>query len=401
MRKKSIRDLKNLDGKTVLVRLDLNVPFENDKITDNNRIIASLETIKYLKEKGTKIVLFSHLGRIASEEDKKKKSLKIVANELERILKEKVVFVENTRGEKLEQAVKNLQKGEILLVENTRFEDVKDGNVVNYESKCNEDLGRYWASLGDIFVNDAFGTLHRKHASNYGISLFIKEKVIGLLVEKELKMLNLLKENPEHPFVVILGGAKVSDKAPMITSMLKIADKVIIGSAMSYTFLYAKGHNMGDSLLDKSKVEFAKKLMEEYPDKLIIAPDSIAVKSLQESDEELKSYENIPDGYNGADIGDKSIELIQNQLDNAKTVFWNGPVGIIEQARFRRGSKAILDKMTKLENAITIIGGGDSALMASQLNAKDKLTYISTGGGASITYLEDGKMDSLELIESI
>lgn len=400
--KKTIENLKDIKNKKILVRLDLNVPIDNKKIVDNNRIIQSLPTLNYLIEKGGKIIIFSHLGRIKNENDKEKRSLKIVGEELSRLLNKNVIFSNQTRGKELENNISSLKSGDVLLVENTRFEDFKDHKVTNYESNCDEELSKYWASLGDIFVNDAFGTLHRKHASNYGISKNIKEKVIGFLVKKELEVLDKIKKNPERPFIVILGGAKVSDKVGVIDSMLKIADKVIIGPAMSYTFRLADNHSIGKSLIDESKIDYAKNILKNNKDKVVVAFDSIAVKEINDDkNQELKSYEEIPEDYDGVDIGEKSIKLVQNSLKNAKTIFWNGPLGIIENDKYAKGSKEILNSIVNLKDTFTVIGGGDSGLMTKKLGLEKRVSYISTGGGASLKFLENKEMPSLELIEDI
>ncbi|BDV02497.1 MAG: phosphoglycerate kinase [Candidatus Hepatoplasma vulgare] len=400
--KKTITNLKDIENKKILVRLDLNVPIDNKKIVDNNRIIQSLPTLNYLIEKGGKIIIFSHLGRIKSESDKEKKSLKIVGEELSKLLNKNVIFVKKTRGKELENKINSLKKGDVLLVENTRFEDFINEKVTKYESSCDGELSKYWASLGDVFVNDAFGTLHRKHASNYGISINIKEKVIGFLVKKELEVLEKIKMNPERPFVVILGGAKISDKVGVIDSMLKIADKVIIGPAMSYTFRLATNHLVGKSLIDESKIEYAKNILKNNSEKIIVAFDSIAVKEINDDkNQELKSYEEIPDDYMGVDLGEKSIKLIQDSLKNARTIFWNGPLGIIENDKYSNGSKEILNSIVNLKNVFTVIGGGDSGLMTKKLGLEKRVSYISTGGGASLKFLENKEMPSLELIEDI
>ncbi len=398
MNKNTIKDLKNLKGKVVLTRVDFNVPLKDGEVQSTARIEAALPTINYLLENGAKVVLFSHLGRIASEEDKKTKSMLPVAKKLEEFVDTKVIFVPHTRGKELEDSIKNLNEGEILVFENTRFEDFQNGELVKFESKNNSELGKYWASLGDIFVNDAFGTAHRAHASNVGISKNISESAIGFLIEKEVEFLHTAIESPKRPMVALLGGAKVSDKINVIEALAKKADKVIIGTAMCYTFHLAMGKKVGNSLAEPEKIELAKELMEKYGDKLIIAEDSIAAPGFQD----VKGIEvdEIPDGMMGMDIGSKTLAKIKDALKDAKTVIWNGPFGVTEFENFKHGSEEIAKQLVSLKGATTIIGGGDSAAMAIKMGLAEKFTHISTGGGASMEFLEGKVLPGIDAIKN-
>ncbi|AHK22481.1 Phosphoglycerate kinase [Candidatus Hepatoplasma crinochetorum Av] len=399
MRKKTLHDLKDLKGKIVLVRVDFNVPIENGKVTNNARIVAALPTIEYLIKNEAKVILLSHLGRIKTEEDKKTKSLKSVAMEFTKASTHAINFVAATRGKKVEEAINNMENGSIMMIENTRFEDVKNNILVNYESKNDEKLGKYWASLGDLFVNDAFGTAHRAHASNVGIAKYIKESAIGFLIEKEIKFLHDAISEPKRPFIALLGGAKVSDKINVIDALAKKADKVIIGTAMCYTFHLAMGKKIGKSLAEPEKVDLAKKLMKKYQDKLVIASDSICTKEYK--DVKGKVYENIPDDLMGLDIGPKTIKVIKKELKGAKTVIWNGPFGVTEFKNYQEGSKAIAHELINLKDAITIIGGGDSAAMAIKMGIEGKISHISTGGGASMEFLEGKELPGIAAINNI
>jgi phosphoglycerate kinase len=362
--KKTIKDVQIKD-KTVLVRVDFNVPIKDGVITDDNRIKAAMPTIKYLMENDAKIVLFSHLSRIKEEADKAKKSLAPVAKRLEEVAGKPVKFVPATRGEELEAAIKALKPGEILLFENTRFEDVVNGEVVKYESKNNPELGAYWASLGDVFVNDAFGTAHRAHASNVGIAKNIKESCVGFLVQKELEMLAKGIDQPEHPFVAIIGGAKVSDKIGVIDNLLKKADKIIIGGGMAYTFFKAQGHKIGKSLCEEDKIDLAKEYLAKGSDKIVLPVDSACAPEFKDVKATFAG-EDLPDDLMGLDIGPKSIELFQNTLKGAKTVAWNGPMGVFEMENFKVGTVGVCEAIANLDDAFTLIGGGDSAAAAIQ-----------------------------------
>ncbi|MFL2052218.1 phosphoglycerate kinase [Leuconostoc mesenteroides] len=402
MAKLTVSDLE-LSGKKVLMRVDFNVPIKAGVIGNDNRIVAALPTIKYVLENNGRAILFSHLGRIKSEDDKKELSLAPVAARLGELLGKDVKFVPQTRGEELESAINALQDGEVLMVENTRFEDVFDGEVVKNESKNNPELGKYWASLGDdLFINDAFGTAHRAHASNVGIASNVSQAAAGFLMEKEIKFLGDAVANPVRPFVAIIGGAKVSDKIEIVKSLLNKADKVIVGGGMAYTFDAAKGNKIGNSLFEADKVELAKELMAEAGDKLVLPIDSIAADAFSNDakTEVVDAEDGIPDGYMGLDIGPKSVKLLQDTLSDAKTVVWNGPMGVFEMSNFAKGTLAIGEELVKVtENGgTTIVGGGDSTAAVQQLGVADKLTHISTGGGASLEYLEGKELPGIASI---
>lgn len=396
--KKTLADL-DVRNKKVLVRVDFNVPLKDGKITDDNRIQASLPTIKYLVKHGAKVILLSHLSRIKSEEDKSKKTLAPVAHRLAEVLGQPVKFIPETRGEVLENAIAELKSGQVLLMENTRFEDVHNGEVVKYESKNNPELGKYWASLGDVYVNDAFGTAHRAHASNVGIARNIKTSAIGLLVANEVKMLAKGIDNPERPFIAILGGAKVSDKIGVIDNLLKKVDKILIGGGMAYTFLKAQGHNVGKSLVETDKLADAKIYLEKAHGKIILPIDSANAQEFADVTPEFSGVD-IPDGYMGLDIGPKTIKLFQEELVGAKTVVWNGPMGVSEFKNFAQGTIAVCDSIANLDNAFTLIGGGDSAAAAISLGYKDDFSWISTGGGASLEYMEGKVLPGIEAIQN-
>ena len=402
MAKLTVSDLE-LSGKKVLMRVDFNVPIKAGVIGNDNRIVAALPTIKYVLEHGGRAILFSHLGRIKSEDDKKDLSLAPVAKRLGELLGQEVKFVPQTRGAELEAAIADLKDGEVLMVENTRFEDVVDGQEVKNESKNNDELGKYWASLGDdIFVNDAFGTAHRAHASNVGISANVSQAAAGFLMEKEIKFLGDAVANPVRPFVAIIGGAKVSDKIEIVKSLLEKADKVIVGGGMAYTFDAAKGYKIGNSLFEADKVELAKELMAEAGDKLVLPVDSVAADAFSNDakTEVVDAAAGIPDGYMGLDIGPKSVKLFQDTLDGAKTVVWNGPMGVFEMPNFAKGTLAIAEELVKVtENGgTTIVGGGDSTAAVQQLGVADQLSHISTGGGASLEYLEGKELPGIAAI---
>ena len=387
MAKKTLKDL-DVKDKKVLVRVDFNVPIKDGVITNDNRITAALPTLKYILENGGKVIAFSHLGKVKEEADKASKTLAPVAKRLEELLGKPVKFVPETRGPELEKAVSELKDGEILMFENTRFEDL-DGKK---ESKNDPELGKYWASLGDVFVNDAFGTAHRAHASNVGIASNIKDSAVGFLVEKEIKFIGGAVDNPERPLVAILGGAKVSDKIGVIDNLLEKADKVIIGGGMMFTFLKAEGKNTGSSLLEADKVELAASLIKKAKEKnveLLLPIDTVVAKEFK-NDTEFKtvSVDAIEDGWMGLDIGEASVKLFADALVGAKTVVWNGPMGVFEMENFAKGTIGVCKAIAELPNAKTIIGGGDSAAAAIQLGFADKFSHISTGGGASLEYLE-------------
>ncbi len=388
MAKLTVEDLQ-LEGKKVLMRVDFNVPVKDGVVGDDNRIVAALPTIKYVLDHKGKAILFSHLGRIKKEEDKPGLSMRPVAEKLSNLLGKPVTFVPVTEGAQLEEAIDKMADGDVLVVQNTRYEDVVNGEYVKRESGNDPELGKYWASLGDVFVNDAFGTAHRKHASNVGIATNMEGKAAaGFLMEKEIKFLGDAVDNPEHPFVAILGGAKVSDKIGVITNLLEKADKIIVGGGMAYTFKAAKGEKVGNSLVEKDKIEVAKDILAKAGDKLVLPVDDVVADKFA-NDANTKVVEgDIDDGWMGLDIGPKSVDLFKKVLADAKTVVWNGPMGVFEMENFAKGTLEVGKFLGTLTDATTIVGGGDSTAAAKQLGIADKLTHISTGGGASLTYLE-------------
>ena len=386
MAKLTVKDVE-LKGKKVLVRVDFNVPVKDGVITNDNRITAALPTIKYILEQGGRAILFSHLGRVKEEADKEGKSLAPVAADLAAKLGQEVKFIPGvTRGAELEAAINALEDGQVLLVENTRYEDV-DGKK---ESKNDPELGKYWASLGDgIFVNDAFGTAHRAHASNVGISANVEKAVAGFLLENEIAYIQEAVETPERPFVAILGGSKVSDKIGVIENLLEKADKVLIGGGMTYTFYKAQGIEIGNSLVEEDKLDVAKALLEKANGKLILPVDSKEANAFA-GYTEVKDTEGeaVDPGFLGLDIGPKSIAKFDEALTGAKTVVWNGPMGVFENPDFQAGTIGVMDAIVKQPGVKSIIGGGDSAAAAINLGRADKFSWISTGGGASMELLE-------------
>ncbi|MBC1886437.1 phosphoglycerate kinase [Listeria seeligeri] len=393
MAKKVVTDL-DLKNKKVLVRVDFNVPMKDGKITNDNRIVAALPTIEYILEQNGKAILFSHLGKVKTEEDKEGKSLRPVATRLSELLGKEVKFVPTTRGPELEKAIADLKDGEVLLFENTRFEDI-DGKK---ESKNDPELGKYWASLGDVFVNDAFGTAHRAHASNVGIASNL-ESAAGFLMEKEIKFIGGVVDNPARPLVAILGGAKVSDKIGVIENLLTKADKVLVGGGMTFTFMAAQGQEIGKSLLEADKVELAKGLLEKAGDKLVLPVDAVVSKEFSnDAPFHTVDADSIPADEMGLDIGQATIDLFTKELQGAKTVVWNGPMGVFELSNFAKGTIGVCEAIANLTDATTIIGGGDSAAAAMDLGFADKFTHISTGGGASLEYLEGKELPGVASI---
>ncbi|MGN1293284.1 MAG: phosphoglycerate kinase [Levilactobacillus brevis] len=397
MAKLTVSDL-DLKGKKVLMRVDFNVPIKDGVIGNDNRIVAALPTIKYVIEHGGKAILLSHLGRIKKEEDKPGLSMRPVAERLSNLLNKPVTFVPTTEGKQLEDAIDGLNDGDVLVMENTRYEDVKDSENVKRESGNDPELGKYWASLGDVFVNDAFGTAHRSHASNVGIASNMSQTAAGFLMEKEITFIGGAVDNPEHPFVAILGGAKVSDKIGVIDNLLAKADKILIGGGMTYTFYAAKGMKIGNSLVETDKIDLAKEILDKAGDKLVLPVDSVVAEKF-DNDAPHKTVEgDVPDGYMALDIGPKSIAEFKDVLKDAKTVVWNGPMGVFEMSNYAEGTLEIGKFLGTLTNAKTIVGGGDSTAAVQQLGVADKLSHISTGGGASLEYLEGKTLPGIAAI---
>ena len=396
--KKIVTDLQ-VSGKKVLMRVDFNVPMKNGVITDENRIVQALPTIKYVIENGGKAIIFSHLGKVKTEEDLEKRDIAPVAVRLSELLKKPVKFINATKGPKLEEAVASMKNGEIVMFQNTRYEDLND----KAESKNNPELGKYWASLGELFVNDAFGTAHRAHASNVGISANIGEgnTAAGFLMEKEIKFIGGVVSNPERPLVAILGGAKVSDKIGVIENLLEKADKVLVGGAMMFTFLRALGKPTGTSLVEEDKIDLAKELLAKANGKLILPIDTVVAQEFNNDAPHMTvSVDSIPEGQMGLDVGRKTVELFTKEIAGAKTVIWNGPMGVFEMPSYAKGTIGVCEAIAHLEGATTIIGGGDSAAAAIQLGYAEKFTHISTGGGASLEYLEGKALPGVESISN-
>jgi len=392
MNKKTIRDIE-LKEKKVLVRCDFNVPLdENLKITDNRRIVGALPTIKYLLENNCKVILCSHLGRPKGEVNKKY-SLLPVAEELSRLLNQKVTLADDVTGESAKELTNNMKERDIVLLENVRFD--------SREEKNDETLSKELSELAEIFVNDAFGTAHRAHSSTTGVASFLPA-VSGFLIEKELEFLGNALENPKRPFVAILGGAKVSDKIAVIDSLLEKVDTLMIGGGMAYTFFKSMGYNVGKSLCEEDKLDLAQELMkkaEEKNVKLLLPIDNVIAKEIA-PDTETKVIDtgDIADDWEGLDIGPKTIELFKQELKDAKTVIWNGPVGYSEYEIFANGTRGVAEILSSLEDCITIVGGGDSAAAVEKLGYGDKITHISTGGGASLEFLEGKKLPGIEAL---
>lgn len=404
--KKTLNDIK-VDNKKVIVRVDFNVPIKDGKITDDKRIKAALPTIKHLIDKKCKIVLLSHLSRIKSLDDIKsnKKSLKVVYEDLKNKLPNtKIIFHENNVDPNLVSIVNNLEEGSIILLENTRYQDVNaNGEVVKLESKNNPELGKFWASLGEVFVNDAFGTAHRAHASNVGIASNIKESCLGFLVQKEIEMLNKALTNPEKPVVAIFGGAKISDKIKSIENIGKIADKILIGGGMAFTFFKAKGYEIGKSLVEEESLPIAKELLTKYADKIVLPLDSRCSTAFENNAPKIFTNEQFEKDYMGLDIGDKTIEEFKNIIQKAKTVIWNGPLGVCEFSHYEVGTLKVCESIanaTVNNKAFTIIGGGDSAAAAIKLGFEEKFTHISTGGGASLEFFEGKELPGIASIQN-
>ena len=392
MNKKTVRDI-NVEGKKVLVRCDFNVPIdENGKITDNRRIVGALDTIKYLMDKNAKVILCSHLGRPKGEY-KKEFSLEPVAKELSRLLGKEVKLASDIVGDSAKSLVANMKEEDVVLLENVRFDP--------REEKNDEEFSKELASLAEVFVNDAFGTAHRAHSSTTGVASFLPA-VSGFLIEKELKFLGSSLENPERPFVAILGGKKVSDKIGVINSLLEKVDTLMIGGAMAYTFFKAQGYNVGNSICELDKLDLANSLIEKAKEKnvkLMLPIDTkIGREFKKDTESKTVAWTDIPDGWEGFDIGEKTIEMYKEELKKAKTIIWNGPVGLFEFDQFAIGTNAIANCLANLDDCTTIIGGGDSAAAVTKSGLADKMTHISTGGGASLEFIEGKKLPGIECI---
>ena len=397
MNKKVITDLE-VRSKRVIVRVDFNVPMsktEEGKITDNARIVAALPTIKYLIENNARIILLSHLGRPKGEA-KKEFSLAPVAKELSKLLNKDVKFLQSNLvvDDNVKDEVLKLKDGEVALLENTRFR--------NEETKNIDDFSKELAELGELYINDAFGTSHRAHCSNVGLCKFLPSAV-GFLVEKEISIMGKALSNPERPFVAILGGAKVSDKITVIENLIEKVDSIIIGGGMAFTFLKSLGYSVGKSLLEEDKIDLAKELIEKAKSKnvKILLPIDVVVSMEFSNDSEFKTVniDSIEDDYMGLDIGEKTVKLFSDEISNAKTVVWNGPMGVFEMSNFAKGTFEIAKAIAESE-AISIIGGGDSASAAEKSGYKDKITHISTGGGASLEFLEGKILPGIDSIDN-
>ena len=383
--KKTIKDY-DLNGKKVIIRCDLNVPMDNGVILDDTRIRASIKTIKYALNNGASVILISHLGRVKTEEDKDGNSLYPVSIALANILKKEVLFSFETRGKELTKMASELKEGEVLLIENTRFEDI-DGNK---ESKCDKRLAKYWASLGDIYINDAYGACHREHASVTGIPLYLPSG-IGFLVEREIDKIDSVLNSNTHPFITILGGKKIDDKIKLIESLVKISDKLIMGGAMSFSFLKVLGYNTGKSIISEENLSFCKKMLDKYKDKIVLPVDFVCEDDVKEIDE--FSADDI-----GYDIGPKTIRLFDRELKDARRVILNGPMGMFEEKKYSNGTRKVFNILGKYRIK-TVIGGGDSASAVNNLGFEDMFYHVSTGGGATMKYLEDRKLIGIEVIE--
>lgn len=394
--KKTIKDI-DLKGKKVILRVDFNVPIANGIVMDTKRIDAAIPTIKYILDNGASLIMISHLGRIKSEEDKANKSLKVVVEKFSQILGKEVQFVPFTRGKEVEEAAENLKPGEVIFLENTRFEDLND----KAESGNNEELAKYWASLGDVYVNDAFGASHRSHASTAGIAKFVKESALGFLMNDEVSHLEKILDGFERPFVAIVGGAKVSDKIKVLEKLFHIADKVLVVGGMAYTFQKALGHKIGTSICEDDRVEMAKQYLVEYKDKIVLPIDNAYTDEFADKVPAFTTKDNIdiPDGYMGLDIGPQSVELFNEVISTAKTIFWNGPAGVTEFKNFENGTKGIAIAIANNQDAYSVVGGGDSVTAINMLGYQTKFSFISTGGGASIEFIQGNKMPGFEVIQ--
>lgn len=390
--KKTIKDY-DLHGKRVIIRCDFNVPMKDGKITNDTRIQAALPTIEYAINESAKVILMSHLGRVKEEKDLVKNDLFPVAQRLSNLLNQKVLFCKATSGSELKDAVDGLKDGEVLLMQNTRYEDLNGKK----ESSNDPELGAFWASLGDIYINDAFGTAHRAHASNVGIASHLPNG-IGFLIEKELNHLDSLK-NPERPYVIIMGGAKVSDKIKVIENLAPIADKIMIGGGMAFTFLKAKGIDIGKSLLEEDSLEFCQKMIATYGDKLVLPVDvNVTTEFSEETPHHICKVSEIGADEMAMDIGPETIAMMKEVLANAKTVFWNGPLGVYEMKEYQNGTNELLKTIAN-SSIHSVLGGGDIVAAASELGFKDKVSHASTGGGATLEFLEGTELPGIAIIQ--
>lgn len=388
---KTIKDY-NLQNKKVIIRCDFNVPINNGKITDDTRIIASLKTVNYAIENKAKVILMSHLGKIKQQEDLASNTLEPVYQRLKELLNTNVYFSKETRKEDLKTKIDNLKPGEVILIENTRYEDLKEKK----ESTCDIELSKYWASLGDIFINDAYGTLHRAHASNVGIAKQLPNG-IGFLVLEEIEKIDKFLKDPSSPFIVIMGGKKVKDKIKVIDNLITKCDKLLIGGAMSFTFLHTKGYPVNKEYLEEEYIPYCTNLLKNYDNKIILPIDFKVSQSLESEITENKFLKDIKEDEFGYDIGINTIKLYSNELIKAKKVLINGPMGVFENKLYQKGTYEIY-KLLLDNNIKTLVGGGDSASSVNNLGFKDKFYHVSTGGGATLEYLEGTPLPGLEVI---
>ena len=396
LNKKSIEDI-NVTGKKTLVRCDFNVPLRDGEITDLNRIYGALPTIKYLSDNNARVILCSHLGKPKNGYEAAF-SLEPVAKKLSELLGKEVRFAADPQvsGDIAKAVINEMKDGDIVLLENTRFR--------KEETKNEETFSRELASLADIFVNDAFGTAHRAHCSTVGAGEFMQARVCGYLIQKELKFLGEAVENPKRPFTAILGGAKVSDKIAVIEKLLDKVDTLIIGGGMAYTFLKAQGHDIGTSLVEEEKVGYAAEMIEKAKQKgvtMLLPVDNVAAdRFAADAEAVITKDQNIPQGHMGLDIGPKTVELYVEKVRSSATIIWNGPMGVFEFEKFAQGTLAIAKNMAELEDAVTVIGGGDSAAAVNQLGFGEKMTHVSTGGGASLEFLEGKELPGIVSLDS-
>lgn len=389
---KTIKDL-NIENKKVIIRCDFNVPLKDGKIVDDTRIKGALETINYCLKNNAIIILMSHLGRVKEASDLEKNNLEPVAKRLAELLKKDILFSDKTRGEELEETINSMEPGDIILIQNTRYEDLEGKK----ESSNDEELGAYWASLGDVFINDAFGTIHRAHASNVGIASHLPS-AFGFLIEKELTALSELN-SPAHPFIVILGGAKVNDKIGVIENLVKKCDKILIGGGMAFTFLKTQGIEIGKSLIDEESIDFCKKILEQYPDKIILPIDTAVTNEYTNEEKyRVKDIKDIAVTEMGLDIGPKTEELFEKNISDSKIVVWNGPLGVYEFTKYKKNTDKLLKYIVD-NNIKTILGGGDIVAAATSAGYKDKIYHVSTGGGATLEYLEGKILPGIEAIK--